>query len=129
MIPREATDQFQAQGGTCRYCGCTRENPCTLVGGLGDRCYWIDKRRTICSSPSCAEVYRALQADTLCALIDRKCLCGGVKSRRQMLCPTCWNLLPWVMSGLLFEPISLGLNCYYAEAAAYLTAIRAESAK
>ncbi len=120
-------EQFQAPRGICRYCGCTRGAYCTLAVPGGEKpCHWTDPRMTICSSPSCLEAYRALQADTLRTMIDRKCLCGGVKSRRQMLCVVCWSLLPWALSAELYEPISRGLSCYYAEAAAYLKAYRAK---
>jgi hypothetical protein len=49
--------------GTCRHCGCTESSPCALPSGGGDTCGWIDKTRTVCSSPGCikAETERKIR--------------------------------------------------------------------
>jgi hypothetical protein len=125
-MPKPPVEQFQAPRGVCRYCGCTYENACIFPDALPtpQRCYWTDPRNTICSAPACREQYRALQVDTLRALVSHRCLCGGLKSRRQMLCPICWRLLPWEMSALLYEGLPRGLSVYYVEAVAWLKAMR-----
>lgn len=40
------------QPGTCQYCGCTDERACSTPP-CGEPCSWINKERTICSSPHC----------------------------------------------------------------------------
>jgi hypothetical protein len=37
--------------GTCRHCRCTEDNACRLAEG--ETCSWMDRTRTVCSSPSC----------------------------------------------------------------------------
>jgi len=37
--------------GTCRHCGCTEDNACTLP--TNDPCCWVTGDRTVCSNPAC----------------------------------------------------------------------------
>jgi hypothetical protein len=121
-MPKLPVEPFQAPRNVCRYCGCTHESRCITADDTP--CHWTDVRCTICSAEDCVAAYRKLQLPMLQTLISRACVCGGVKGRKQVLCKLCWNLLPWTMSGVLFEPISRGLSVYYAEAVAYLKALR-----
>ncbi len=123
MIQQEICAKVQAPRGVCRYCGCTDELGC-LDPVTEQGCYWTDTRHTICSSPECRARYVALQPEMLKALHSRACVCKGYKARGQALCPVCWGLLPWEMSAELYEPLSRGLSAYYAEAVAFLAALR-----
>jgi len=38
--------------GTCRECGCHGDT-CSVRTGGGDRCFWMDDLRTLCSNDSC----------------------------------------------------------------------------
>ena len=46
------------KAGRCRYCGCTERTPCNYTVQVQWRkyatlCWWVDKRRTICSGRKC----------------------------------------------------------------------------
>jgi hypothetical protein len=43
--------------GTCRYCGCTQDNACTIPGG--DTCSWYSNERTVCTNPACIRQFHA----------------------------------------------------------------------
>jgi hypothetical protein len=45
------------RAGECRHCRCSESSPCKLPNG--DTCMWIDKTRTVCSSPSCVKAETA----------------------------------------------------------------------
>ena len=36
---------------SCRYCGCTEEESCTLANG--DTCGWFNRDCSVCTSPAC----------------------------------------------------------------------------
>lgn len=114
----ELAAQTMAPQGVCRFCGCSRGRECILASG--HRCGWMDQRNTLCTNPVCKLHYQALVKPALEALISRTCQCSKYKSVRQVLCPGCWEQLPWVMSGGLYAPMDRGLACYYAEALEFL---------
>jgi hypothetical protein len=39
--------------GVCRHCGCSDSNTCRLVDS--ESCCWMDRKRTVCSNPSCVK--------------------------------------------------------------------------
>jgi hypothetical protein len=46
--------------GTCRYCGCTAENPCSVYPYTTDAtCGWLDKKRTVCNAQKCADAWKS----------------------------------------------------------------------
>jgi hypothetical protein len=46
------------QPGTCRFCGCTEDDPCSVPPyGAGDTCAWLDAECTVCSN--CAGAWAA----------------------------------------------------------------------
>jgi hypothetical protein len=45
--------------GTCRYCGCTEEEPCSLCQATKGECAWYDQERTVCAGAGCVRAEKA----------------------------------------------------------------------
>lgn len=44
--------------GTCRYCDCTDDTPCSCPP-TGEPCAWADETRNRCTAPACIKAYDA----------------------------------------------------------------------
>ena len=78
--------------GVCRHCGCSESNPCRLADS--GPCCWMDRKRDVCSNPSCVRAEaarkravaasrprRLTSADVHALIRGRKRSCKAARSR------------------------------------------------
>ena len=70
----------------CRFCRCTKENPCRIPGG--DECAFLGKRADRCSAPGCvvafeAEYDRMIERERMQLRLIRKLSSKGKKKQRR----------------------------------------------
>lgn len=61
-----------AAPGRCRFCGCTREQPCALSNG--DECAFLNARANRCSRPECVKAFEDERDRMLCEDKQRRAM-------------------------------------------------------